>query len=162
MSGDLEITIPNLDEVLAKWKRLEGKEQQKAARTATSKMAQLYRRELKASAPKNTGNLRKHIRMKVRKGRSFTGIWAKVGVLKGKDPKVYPYYAYFLEYGTSGHSLNARGAKHSAFDGSVYGAVEHPGHRAKPFLRPTFSRHKSAAVGVGSSAFIKWVQKVAK
>ena len=134
---DASISIPDLKKVQRQMDRLTGREMRQAATASTRKMAQEFRRDMRARAPKKTGNLRRHIKYQVRRARKFEGIWGRVGVLKGKSGKEYPFYAYFIEYGTSRMP-------------------------ARPFIRPAFDSRKGAAVKTGSREFVQFVRKVGK
>jgi HK97 gp10 family phage protein len=46
------------------------------------------------------------------------------------------YYAHMVEFGTSQHWIRPKGAKSLFFAGLMKDAVNHPGAKKKPFMRP--------------------------
>ena len=102
------------------------------------------------NVPTRLGNLRKSLLarngVKVAKGRQPLSWFAVVGPGKvegatdkrGKrvDPR---NYAHLVEYGTKPHKIEATNAAGVLFFlDSAITEVDHPGARAKPFLRPAF------------------------
>lgn len=160
-------------------KQLGGRTAEKAARTGIAKMAQVIRKEMRDRAPKDSGNLRDHIRYKIRKARERNGFYGRVGVMggtKGMKKKDgysgFPFYATFIEYGTAPHRLpsetvgRGRGKRTNhrriKFDGKVFASVNHPGTRAQPFLRPAFEATKKRAVDEAAPRIWKEIEKQAK
>lgn len=151
----IEVTIPDLNRVQAEIRRASKKGSQEAAKVATRKMALLFKKELKARTPLESGNLRRSMRHSVRKAKKFTGYLGKVGLIRRRrSDKDYPFYAYFLEKGTKAHKI-----PRAAFDDGVYSGVEHPGIEARPFFNPTFKDRRGAAVRLGSRTFIEQIRK---
>lgn len=54
--------------------------------------------------------------------------------------------AIWLEYGTAAHVISGRVSGWLAFSGVFRKRVEHPGFRARPFMRPALDTQASAAV----------------
>ena len=145
MTESFKITgLKELDKALV---RLEAKVSKKITRQGIAEAAKLFRREMRARAPKKTGDLRRNIRFKLRSnyGRGFTG---KVGVSSKA------FYARFIEYGTSPHRIPnefvGRGRNkrknNVSFNGRVYTVINHPGTTARPFLRPAYEATKRRAI----------------
>jgi HK97 gp10 family phage protein len=159
----IEIRIPEMDRIKRDIKRAGKKGAQDAAKVATRNMAVLFKKELIARAPERRGNLKRHIKHSVRKAKNFTGWLGKVGLLKKRNAKDYPFYAFFIERGASGHSIaptNSDGALQ--FKGGTFAGAEHPGITAKPFVRPTFVTKRAAAVKLGSKIFVEHIRKIIK
>jgi HK97 gp10 family phage protein len=87
------------------------------------------------------GLLRDSIRVKTRSKR---GRVTAAVVAGGKDKKGGgAYYAHFVEYGTTPHVIKARAGKLLAIGVSK---VNHPGARAKPFMRPALDKNVATSV----------------
>jgi HK97 gp10 family phage protein len=120
--------------------------------------AKPVRKAMRSLAPKDRGNLRKSIKTVVVAGKGSTSnvATAMVGTFKSKNGRYNPgFYSRFIEFGTKAHGIPSetvgRGENKRknrakvAFGGKVYGSVNHPGQRAKPFIGPAFDRtHKQA------------------
>lgn len=57
-----------------------------------------------------------------------------------------PFYAHFVEFGTARHWIKPKNRKSLFIAGLLREAVDHPGARAKPFMRPAFDSKARAAV----------------
>jgi len=97
-------------------KRIQGR----VVRNATRAGAVIFRRKAKAKAPKRSGQLRRGIIMRSRRGRDRDEFRVVVGLRSGKRSAGGAFYGLFEEYGT----------KH---------------HRARPFMRPAFDEGKDQA-----------------
>lgn len=69
------------------------------------------------------------------------------------------FYARYIEYGTKPHKIGKAGQLIRLKNGDVVrGPVQHPGTRAKPFLRPALDELKSQ-LGAEAAAYIKvWLK----
>jgi HK97 gp10 family phage protein len=118
--------------------------------------AKPIRKMQRTLAPKQTGFLRKNIKIKAVAGKGATSSVATVmvGIFRqGRSED--DFYAHFQEFGTAAHDIpsptTGRGKNKTknkavvAFGGKVFGRVRHPGQKAKPFMSPAFERtHKQA------------------
>lgn len=116
-----EVTVENVDHVLTLIEKMPRRISRKHLRRATNQSAALLRKELRATAPKESGKLRKNIISKGRKagrtytkatvyvraaertqGREYGGQFMATGNTAGRaalDPKD-SFYWRFVEYGT--------------------------------------------------------------
>lgn len=90
------------------------------------------------------GALRDSIRVsaRARGGRVTASVIAGGKLKNGADV----YYAHFVEYGTRPHTITAANRKGLSFGGMFFQSVEHPGAKAKPFMRRAFDTSSSAAI----------------
>lgn len=92
--------------------------------------------------PVDEGALRDSIRISAKvKQLQAVGAVKAGGRRKGKRPA---YHAHLVEYGTGPHRIEAR-PPNKALAIGVF-AVEHPGSRAQPFMRPALDGQHGAAV----------------
>lgn len=63
----------------------------------------------------------------------------------------HAYVAYWMEYsGAAPHTITAKNRKGLSFGGAFFQSVQHPGFKAKPFLRPALdSRAQEAVIAAG-------------
>jgi hypothetical protein len=90
---------------------------------------------------------------------SVGGIWLSSGKNK-KGFKFSGWRWHFREFGVSPHKIKTKnkGGKKSLSDGegAFFGSnISHPGHRAKPFIRPSWDEKKASLV----DRFIKQMAK---
>ncbi len=131
---------------------LESKTEQKIVRRGAAKMAQIVRKEMRAAAPKKTGNLRKNIIYKNKRVKSG-GYQATVGAFGDG------FYARFIEGGTKKHAIKAKKGKLSV-KGKVYTEIQHPGQRKKPFLEPAFKRSQKRAMDEAGKLMFKLMSTI--
>ena len=99
-------------------------------RSALRAGAVIVAKKAKEDAPDNTGKLKANIRVSARLSKGVVTASAKVGSKSA-------WYWHFIEYsGAKPHKIRANKGKALAFAGRVYKYVQHPGMKAKPFLRP--------------------------
>lgn len=105
------------------------------------------RKELRKS--NKTMNLSKSIGVKVLKPKGFT-ILSIVGPRVGKGQRYDGWYAHLVEYGTQPHKITPKKQNlENALNTNLYGfkgSVDHPGAKAKPFMRPAFDKSKKKSV----------------
>lgn len=65
---------------------------------------------------------------------------------KNKKTGADVYYAHMVEYGTVPHTITAANRKGLSFGGLFFQSVQHPGARARPFMRPALDTQAQAAV----------------
>ena len=66
----------------------------------------------------------------------------------------HAYLAKFVEFGTAAHRIDAKNGGVLSFGGGFATHVDHPGQRAKPFLRPAFDAQSANAV-IATGEYIK-------
>lgn len=145
------------DKALAKkLSMLSASHQRKISRPAIRAASAEVRKAAKRLAPRgDTGLLRKSIKNVVRTthGIVYAVIGPAVGfkqVVNGKnvDPA---NYGQLVEYGTQAHTISPKGRKGTVGtlrigQKHLAGEVQHPGAKAKPFLRPAFDQTPSARI----------------
>ena len=72
--------------------------------------------------------------------------------IKSKGP--HGFVAKFVEFGTAAHVIRSKGNGFLSFLGIFAKSVEHPGARAKPFMRPALDGQAQNAV-VASAEYMK-------
>lgn len=87
------------------------------------------------------GALRASIRTAMRV-RTKAG-WVNAQVKAGNK---HAWYAHLVEFGTARHWIKPRNRKSLFFAGLAREAVDHPGARPKPFMRPAFDGKSQAAI----------------
>lgn len=93
----------------------------------------------KANIRDQSGDLRRSVRVSTRvKGGTVSAS------LKAGNEKAW--YWHFVEFGTAAHRIGPKNAKALALAGVVVNFVNHPGARAKPFMRPAFDLKAGAAL----------------
>jgi len=99
--------------------------------------------------PVAKGNIRSHsgaLATSLKAGTSARG-----GVVTGYV-RTKLYYAPFVEYGTVPHSITAKDRKGLSVGGLFFQAVQHPGAKPYPFLRPALdSQAQAAVIAVGEA-----------
>ena len=120
-----------------------------AARTAMTPMLNAMRRLV----PAQHGLLRKSLSKKTVKDKGNGRVLIVLGPKKGsKDPATGANpsnYAHLVEFGTGEHVIRSRRGPKGFLkigDRLVLGAVQHPGAREKPFMRPAFDATKYLVV----------------
>ena len=142
MSGSLKLN--GLKDLNKRLEKLGGKVSNKVSRDAVREGAKVIRKEMRARAPRKTGELRRNIRYRIR-GRKGN-FHAKVGLSR----KIY--YGWFIEYGTQEHLIPSptvgrgrnkrKNTRKLKINGVVISRVMHPGIRQRPFMRPAWDSSK--------------------
>lgn len=109
-------------------------------RSALRAGANVFKKEAQATVRVNTGTLRRSLVVSTRqKGGTVTASVKARG-------KIAPH-AHLVEFGTRPHKIAPKGQKGALKIGTnVVGAVEHPGSKPKPFMRPAFDGKSGEAV----------------
>ena len=154
------VQISGLKELQASLDRLAKRDSNRIARRGISKMAQIIRKEMRAQAPRETGDLRKNLNYRIFRD-SRGGFRGKVG------PKPQAFYARFIEFGTAAHIIprkdtKGRPQKKLRIGNNVYASVKHPGITPKPFLRPAFESSKRRAVDEAGKLMWSLIEKAVK
>lgn len=91
----------------------------------------------------DSGDLKASLRVSSKLSKGVVTATVKAGSDKA-------WYWRFVEFGTAAHVIKARRQKSLFFNGSQVTSVDHPGARAKPFMRPALdARASDAVVAVG-------------
>lgn len=118
-------------------------------RGAVNAGGQVFRREARANVPIKSGDLRNSIRVSVR-------VQSKAGTVEGtvKAGNKRAFYAHMVEYGTQAHIIKAKRGGMLRIGGKLIAQVQHPGARAKPFMRPAFDAGAQKSV----DAFAEYIR----
>lgn len=98
------------------------------------------------------GALRDSVRVTTRRKRGKVTASVKAGGKTKRGADVY--YAHMVEFGTAAHTITAKNRKHLSFGGLFFQSVEHPGARARPFMRPALDGQAQNAL-VATAEYIK-------
>lgn len=115
---------------------LPAKVEKNIMRSALRAGANVIRAEARTQVPVDSGALRKSLQ--VTTGGKRGQVIAKV---RSKLP-----YAHLVEFGTAAHVIQHKAKEALAFGGTVVPTVQHPGAKAKPYLRPALDTKAGAAV----------------
>ncbi len=144
MSDAGDVQVKGLAELQRALDTLPAKIEQNIMRGALRAGIKVIAAAAAANAPQATGTLKLDMNVGTRaKAGTVTGRLVIGRRGKGKSGKRSAYYALFVEYGTRAHRIVAKHGKALALGVS---AVNHPGARAKPFLRPAFDQQAQASV----------------
>jgi HK97 gp10 family phage protein len=104
-------------------------------------------RLLDSNGSVKTGELKRGLKVSAR---------AKGGVVTAsvKTRGRHGYVANWIEFGTAAHWIKPKNAKALAYNGIVVDAIQHPGARPKPFMRPAADTQAAAAV-TAAAEYIK-------
>jgi len=119
---------------------LPAKMEQNVMRSALRAGAAVYLREVKQNIPVEHGPLRQSARITTKKNRDGS-VSASVKVGNSRA-----FYAHMVEFGTRPHVIAPRAGSLQIGGQFVAGAVQHPGARPHPFMRPAADAQFSAAV----------------
>jgi HK97 gp10 family phage protein len=106
--------------------------------------ANVLKAAAKANVNSRSGKLADSIRVSVSLRRGTVKAAVKAG---GRSKgKASAFYAHMVESGTKAHVIEAPPGSALNLGGTVVRSVQHPGARAKPFMRPSLDTHATAAV----------------
>jgi HK97 gp10 family phage protein len=91
-----------------------------------------------------TGALKDSIRVDTRARRGKVTASVKAGGKRKRGTDVF--YAHFVEFGTAAHTIKGKNGRRLFFNGTFTPAVNHPGARAKPFMRPALDTKADDAI----------------
>jgi HK97 gp10 family phage protein len=123
----------------------------KILRAAMGRAARVLRDEARAMAPLESGDMKKSIKStrNTKKGQ----VIAKVKML-GK----HSFLGLFMEYGVSPHVITAKPGRVLRIGrNSVGKSVKHPGHAARPFLRPALDTNAPRIVQLVTDYMTKYL-----
>lgn len=139
-----EIRVKGLADLNKFLQQLPAKMEQNVLRSALRAGANVVKEEAKANVPVDSGVLRDGLKVSTnsRRGRVTANVKAT-----GKHAFIAPW----IEYGTAAHKIASKG-KGLFFGGLFARSVEHPGSRAKPFMRPALDAKAQEAVIAAANA----------
>lgn len=136
-----DVTIKGAAELQQFLNTLPAKIEGNILRSALRKGAKVQLAYAQEHVPAKTGLLRNGLKIRTR---------LRAGVASASVVTTGPhaYIAKWVEYGTQAHQISAGKGKVLAFltGGHPVNSVEHPGARAKPFLRPALDATAAQAV----------------
>ena len=103
--------------------------------------------EAKANVAVATGVLQKGLKIS-------TNVKNGVVIASLKAKGKHGFLAQFVEFGTAAHRINAKKGGALSFGGSVVQSVEHPGQKARPFMRPALDARAQDAV-IAAAEYMK-------
>lgn len=125
-----------MDEML---RTLAPKIEKNIMRAALRSGAVVFRDEVRANVPVDSGALLKSV--KVSTGGKNGKVTAKLKV-GGKGAR----HVHLVEFGTKPHRIAPKGAGGLLIGGKVVGAVDHPGAKPHPIMRPAFDSQSTPAI----------------
>jgi HK97 gp10 family phage protein len=143
-----EVNVKGLRELQAFLDQLPAKMESNIMRGALRAGAKPIRidaqRNLQTNGSVETGELVKGIKVTTR---SRKGVVTATIKTAGK----HGYIANWIEHGTAAHWIKPKNARSLFFAGLFAEVIEHPGARAKPFMRPAMdNRQQDAVIAVGN------------
>jgi HK97 gp10 family phage protein len=69
------------------------------------------------------------------------------------------YPAFYMETGTKPHTITAKKAKSLGAEGQFGKSVKHPGHAARPFLRPALDNNIQRVVNAMGYKLMAWMDR---
>lgn len=137
MSDDLAITGgADLDAFL---RTLAPNIERNIMRSALAAGARVIRDEARANVPVHLGELKKSVRVTTRSKNGTVSASVKAGSKKA-------WYWRFVEFGTAAHEIKPSRMRSMFFAGLFSDLIEHPGARARPFMRPALDTQANAAL----------------
>lgn len=103
--------------------------------------------EVKANVPVESGQLRDGLKIGTKK--QFSKVIARIRAT-GKHAFIAP----FIEFGTARHAITGKDGRTLFFGGIFVGSVDHPGARAKPFMRTALDSKAGTAL-IATAEYIK-------
>lgn len=143
------VNVKGLSDLAAFLDQLAPKLQKNVMRQALRAGMKPVQDEAKATSQfaDKTGALRKGLKVSTRvKGGVITAS------LKAKGK--HGFLAQFVEFGTAAHRIDAKKGGALSFGGSAVESVEHPGQKARPFMRPALDARAQDAV-VAAAEYMK-------
>ncbi|MGZ8339142.1 MAG: HK97-gp10 family putative phage morphogenesis protein [Telluria sp.] len=120
-------------------KSLPAKVEQNILRSALRAGANEFKKEAKVNIPVVEGDLLASARVSTRAKKGRVTVSFKIG---GKRAP----HAHLVEFGTKPHKIAPKGAGGLLIGGNVVGAVDHPGSKPHPIMRPAFDSKSTEAI----------------
>ena len=126
-------------ELAAFLQQLPAKVEKNIMRAALRAGANEFKKAAKEAVPVDDGDLQRSIRVTTRTKKGTIYASLKAGGKKA------PHW-HWVEFGTAAHKIKAKPQHALSFGGVAVQEVDHPGARAKPFMRPAFDSASAAAI----------------
>lgn len=119
-------------------KTLAPKVERNILRGALREGAKVYAKSVDDKIPVYQGDLKDSVRIstKAKRGMVYAGV--KAGNKKA-------WYVHLVEYGTRPHKIKPKAARALSVGGAAVAAVDHPGAKPSPFMRPAADESHQAA-----------------
>ena len=152
------VTITGIDEVLLRLKGLQSFEMQRKGMTlGMRKAGEFLKKLMQHKAPVLTGALADSITVATR------GTTAAEAVVRVGPSSKIEWRARFTEYGTKAHEIKTAFVLANVSTGEFFGsAVNHPGARAHPFIRPAYDEGAEQAREIAAAAILAFIEKQAE
>lgn len=154
-----DIEIKGAAELHRALAQLPAKLEAQVSRQALRAGAKVIEREAKALTPVAEGKLRASIRTST--GMKRGGV-VYAHVKAGGRKKGDAFYAHMVEYGTKPHEIKPKRFKSLFIAGIFRKVVQHPGAKARPFMRPAFANKSQEALGAIADYIRARLARVAK
>ena len=169
---EFELEVKGLKQLDRALKQLPARSAKRAIRSATRAGGREIIKEARKNLRKynKTKNLSKSLSIKMLRPRQYS-ITALIGPRVGKDQKYDGWYAHLVEFGVAPHTIKSKkkgvlkltDALTLGNDQALVKSVEHPGHPAKPFMRPAYDKKKRDSVkAVGEKLWEAIAREAAK
>ena len=134
-----DIAVSGLKELNDALQDLPAKIEKNVLRGAMRAGAKVMLDAARQQVPVRTGALRDSLTLKsgYQRGRV-------TGTVRAGNAKAY--YAHMVEFGTARHFIKPKTARSLFIAGLFRDGVDHPGARARPFMRPAFDASSVAAI----------------
>lgn len=119
--------------------QLPAKVEQNIMRSALRAGGNVFKKEAKTKIPVDEGDLLASARVSTRAKKGRVTVSFKIGGKKAP-------HAHLVEFGTRPHKIAPKRAGGLLINGNVVGAIEHPGAKPHPIMRPTFDRKSGEAI----------------
>lgn len=140
-----DANVKGLAELQAFLSQLPAKVEANIMRGALRQGANVVKTEAQANVPEKTGQLKAGLKVSTRNRRGVVTASVKA---TGK----HGFLARWIEFGTAAHFIKPKTAKSLFFAGLFSNGIQHPGSRAKPFMRPALdSQAQAALLAVGET-----------
>jgi HK97 gp10 family phage protein len=140
---DSEVNITGLSDLQAQLDQLAANIEKKLLRGALRAGQKVTLERARQGIHSVDGDLAKSLRIST----SARGGAVKA-IVKAGNAKAF--YARWVEFGTAAHIIRAKNGQAISLNGHLYASLNHPGARARPFMRPALD----AAAVDNSEAFL--------
>ncbi len=135
-----EVKVTGLAELQALLDELPARIEGNVVRGGLRAAAKVVEAEAKRLCPVGkTGDLRDSIRVSLRSKHGHISATVKAGNAKA-------YYAHMVEFGTARHWIKPKNRKSLFVAGMLREAVDHPGAKKEPFMRPAIDGKANEAI----------------
>ncbi len=135
-----DIKVTGLAELQALLDELPARIEGNVVRGGLRAAAKVVEAEAKRLCPVGkTGDLRESIRVSLRSKHGHISATVKAGSAKA-------YYAHMVEFGTARHWIKPKNRKSLFVAGLLREAVDHPGAKREPFMRPAIDGKANEAI----------------